>query len=243
MTGPKRAAAIVTGASAGIGADVARRLLDAGETVVNLSAEPPAFSHRDLETIILDLTDRRATEKVAADLSNAFDVTRFVHCAGAVRPARLEEVSLNDLDYLVELHLSCAVTIMKAALPAMRSARFGRVVLISTRGVLGLATRSAYSATKGAMLSLARTWAIELAGAGVTVNVVAPGPIETELFVRHVPDPERRAAIADAVPVNRLGKPEDIGRVVYFLLEPESSFITGQTFFVCGGASLGTLSM
>ncbi|PCI54740.1 MAG: short-chain dehydrogenase [Alphaproteobacteria bacterium] len=243
MTLKKENVAVVTGGSLGMGADICQRLLADGVTVINLSYEPAKFSHENLNNMNVDLTDRVATHAVAQEIARQYNVSRFIHCAGTVRPACLDDVKLDDLDYLTELHLGCAITLVQAFVPAMREAHFGRIILISSRGVLGLPTRTVYSATKGAMLSMARTWAMELADQGITVNTVAPGPVATELFLKFVPSPERQAEIAATVPVKRLGKAEDIGRVVHFLLEEDSSFITGQTMYICGGASLGTLTM
>ncbi len=243
MTTKQNNIAVVTGGSLGMGVDICQRLLADGVTVINLSYEPSKFNHPNLHTINVDLTDRAATQAVASDIATEHNVSRFIHCAGTVRPAAVDDVALEDLDYLTELHLGCAITLTQAFIPAMREAGFGRIILISSRGVLGLPTRTVYSATKGAMLSMARTWAMELADQGITVNTIAPGPVATELFQKFVPDPERQAEIAATVPVKRLGKVEDIGRVVHFLLDEDSSFITGQTFYICGGASLGTLTM
>jgi NAD(P)-dependent dehydrogenase (short-subunit alcohol dehydrogenase family) len=127
----------------------------------------------------------------------------------------------------------------------MRARRFGRIVLLSSRGALGLATRSAYSATKAGMIGLARTWALELAPEGITVNVVAPGPISgTEMFHAVVPaESERERRLAEAVPVKRLGTPDDVARAVAFFAHPANSFVTGQVLYVCGGASVGTLTL
>lgn len=243
MTRHKETVAVVTGGSLGIGADICERLLQEGMRVINLSNQPPKVAHSKFETINVDLTDRLATEKSAKDISEKYQVIKFVHCAGAVRPAHLEDVKPEDLDYLTQLHLGCAITLMQYFLPGMRSAKTGRVVLISSRAVLGLATRTVYSATKAAMLGITRTWALEFAKDGITVNAIAPGPIVTELFQQHIPDPEKQAAIATTVPVQRLGKPSDIGRAVHFLLDDENGFITGQTWYICGGASLGIISM
>ena len=237
------ASAVVTGGSLGIGADVCQRFLDNGLDVINLSNQEPKIAHQRLTTISIDLTDRDATRKAAKEIAAGSQVTRFVHCAGTVRPAVLDEVELDDLDYLTELHINSAVTLTQAFAPAMRSSGFGRIVLISTRGILGLKTRTSYAATKAAMLGLVRTWALELAEFGVTVNAIAPGPIETEMFLEHLPDAEVRRQLASNVPVQRLGAPGDIGRVVEFLAAKDSGFITGQTLYVCGGASLGVLTM
>ena len=235
--------AVVTGGSLGIGADVCARFLGAGMNVINLSNQKPKLVHDRLTTIDVDLADRDATKSVAAEVAQQYSVTRLVHCAGAVRPALLEAVELSDIDYLNELHINSAVRLAQAFLPAMKSHQLGRIVLISTRGILGLKTRTAYAATKSAMLGLVRTWALEFAEYGITVNAVAPGPIETEMFREHVPDQSVREELARNVPVQRLGKPQDIGRVVQFLTDSESGFVTGQTWYVCGGASLGVLTM
>ena len=235
--------AVVTGASLGIGADVSQRFLDSGMQVVNLSNQTPKISHPNLRTVNVDLTDRSALKAVAAELASEFTVTRFVHCAGAVRPALLESVDPNDLDYLNALHVTSAVILAQAFLPAMKANKFGRIVLISTRAILGLKNRTAYASSKAAQLGLARTWALDLAEHGITANVIAPGPIETEMFLEQLPDSAVRRELAQNVPVQRLGTPADIGRVVDFLANRESGFITGQTWYICGGASLGALTM
>src|SRR5581483_9737772 len=156
----------------------------------------------------------------------------------------LERVTLAELESLTQLHVGTAIALVQANLATMRSRRFGRVVLVSTRAVLGLAQRTVYSATKAALIGLARTWALELAADGITVNVVAPGPIaETEMFHELVPrGSERLARVERAIPVGRLGQPADVARAVLFFAAPHSDFITGQTLFVCGGTSVGSMS-
>jgi 3-oxoacyl-[acyl-carrier protein] reductase len=168
-----------------------------------------------------------------------------VHNAGAIRAALLAEVTAADMTALMQLHLNTALTLVQAALPSMRAAGFGRIILISSRAALGLATRTAYSATKAGMIGMARTWALELAPDGITVNVVAPGPIrETEMFHEVIPaDSPREEALAAAIPVKRLGAPDDVAQAVMFFASPASSFITGQTLFVCGGSSIGSITI
>lgn len=235
--------AVVTGGSLGIGADVCARFLDQGLQVINLSNQPAKIDHANLRNIEVDLTDRVALRKIAADIAQQYDVSRLVHCAGAVRPELLESTDLEDLDYLNELHVVSITLLAQTFQPAMKTAGFGRIIMISTRGILGLEARTAYASSKSALLGLARTWALEMAGIGITVNVIAPGPIETEMFCEHLPEQERRAEVAKNVPVKRLGAPQDIGRVIEFLADEDSGFITGQTWYVCGGASLGVLTM
>ncbi len=235
--------AVVTGGSGGIGVEICRQMLDAGYEVVSLSLDKPNERHPRLHSIEVDLTDRAATGRAAADVAARFDVTHVVHNAGAIRPALLADASLDDLEALTRLHIGAAMTLVQAMLPAMRKSHFGRVVLMSSRGALGLATRSVYAATKSGLIGLARTWALELAADGITVNVVAPGPIAgTEMFHEVVPKgSEREQALAQAIPVQRLGRPDDVARAVMFFCARDNGFITGQTLYVCGGASVGTI--
>ncbi len=126
----------------------------------------------------------------------------------------------------------------------MESQQFGRIVLMSSRGALGLPTRTAYSATKAGMVGMARTWSLELAAKGITVNVVAPGPIQTDMFYDVVPaGSEREQNIAKGIPVQRLGRADDVARAVMFFSDPANSFITGQTLYVCGGASVSSVTI
>ena len=149
--------AAVTGGSAGIGHAICEALLASGYEVVSLARRRSAIAHARLHSIEVDLADRAATAAAAQDLARRFDVTTLVHNAGVIRPALLPDVQLEDLDALVELHLGCAIQLLQAALPAMRRTGFGRVVLLSSRAAVGLATRTAYSATKAGMLGMART--------------------------------------------------------------------------------------
>ena len=236
--------AAVTGGSAGIGRAICADLLGRGYEVVSLARRRSDLDHPKLHSIEVDLTDRTATAEAVRELVRRFEVTTVVHNAGVIRPALLPDVQLGDLDALVELHLGCAIQLVQGALPAMRAACFGRVVLLSSRAALGLATRTSYSATKAGMLGMARTWALELAGDGITVNVVAPGPIRTDMFHDVVPagsDKERQ--LAAAVPVRRLGESADVARAVAFFADPANGFVTGQVLYVCGGTSVGSLTL
>ncbi len=238
--------ALVTGGSTGIGDTLCRELLDNGYRVVNVSRRASPREHAELHNYAADLSDPAATTAVAAQIAAEHAVTDIVHNAGVIRPALLGAVDIADLDVLTHLHLGAAITLAQACLPTLRDCGSGRIVLISSRAAVGLETRTCYSATKSGMMGMARTWALELGTAGVTVNVVAPGPIaETEMFdgAVSVEDEEKRAAIAHSIPVGRLGNPADVARAVLFFLSPDNSFVTGQTLFVCGGASIGSLSL
>jgi NAD(P)-dependent dehydrogenase (short-subunit alcohol dehydrogenase family) len=241
----ERPVAIVTGGSAGIGETICRRLLGAGYDVVSLARRCPQWSDPALHAVEVDLADARATEQAAASVARQFAVGTVIHNAGAIRANLLPEVKQQDLHDLAQLHLGAAILIVQAVLPGMRARKFGRIVLISSRAALGLQTRTAYSATKAGMVGMARTWALELAPAGITVNVVAPGPIaDTEMFREVIPaGSERETALAKSIPVGRLGRGEDVARAVMFFAAPENSFVTGQLLYVCGGTSVASFSL
>ncbi|MBL8342524.1 MAG: SDR family oxidoreductase [Rubrivivax sp.] len=244
-TAARRGTALVTGTSTGIGRVLCEHLLAGGYHVLALARRATPLAHPQLTQVSVDLADRQATAEVAHALAAEHTITTIVHNAGSIRPALLADVSLDDLSTLAELHLGSAITLAQAALPAMRAAHFGRIVLVGSRGALGLATRSAYAATKAGMVGLARTWALELAPEGITVNVVAPGPIRgTEMFHEVVPaESEREKRLATAIPVQRLGTPEDVARAVDFFVDPAAGFVTGQVLYVCGGASVGSITI
>ena len=239
------AAALVTGGASGVGAEICRQMLDAGYEVIALDRNAPATSHSRLHHVVVDLLDADVTRAAAEDLVARFRISHIVHNAGAIRPALLPAVQQNDLHDLVQLHLGAPLLLVQAALPAMREAGFGRIILLSSRAALGAETRSAYSATKAGIIGLARTWALELASSGVTVNVIAPGPIGgTAMFHDVIPaGSEREAKLAAGIPVRRLGRPADVARAVLFFADADSGFITGQTLFVCGGSSIGSLAI
>jgi NAD(P)-dependent dehydrogenase (short-subunit alcohol dehydrogenase family) len=241
MTTTKRCA-VVTGGSAGIGAEICQQLLAEGYEVVSLSRRAPAFTHERLHSVEVDLADRAATALAAREVAERFQPDTLVHNAGVILPAKLEEVKLEDLDTLVEIHLGAAIQLAQAMLPAMKAGGFGRIVLLSSRGALGLAGRTNYGATKSGMFGMARTWALELAPHGVTVNVVAPGPVQTDMFHEIVPVGSPKVeALAASIPVKRLGQPNDVAHAVKFFTSAEAGFVTGQVLYVCGGTSLGGL--
>ena len=234
--------ALVTGGSAGIGACIVDHLLDAGYEVVSMARRPPERRDPRLHSVLVDLADPKATAQAAAEAAVRFPFTTVVHNAGVIKPALLPDVKLADLDALTHIHLSSAITIVQHALPAMHAAGFGRVILMSSRGALGLQTRTAYAATKAGMIGMARTWALELAPQGITVNVVAPGPIQTDMFWDVIPEgSDKEKQVAAGLPVKRIGRPDDVARAVMFFADPLNSFVTGQVLYVCGGASVGSL--
>ena len=236
--------ALVTGGSAGIGKSICQHLLADGYTVLNLSRRELDEKHERLVNYPVDLADTEATKHAIGVLASQYDISTLVHNAGVIRPNLIEDVKLEDLTYLSDLHLSASVLLIQGVLESMKKASFGRIVIISSRAMLGLETRTAYSTTKAGQVGLTRTLAMELGQFGITVNAVAPGPIVTDMFTDVVPeDSDKAAKIAASMPVKRLGQPDDVSRAVMFLVSPDNGFITGQCLFVCGGASLGSLTL
>lgn len=236
---------VVTGGSTGIGASICQLFLSLGLQVVNLSRRPLELDSARLINVPVDLSDRIETQTVALELAGQHEVTGFVHNAGLIRPDRLGEIDVDDYEYLGQVHIGAAITLAQAFLPTMKARQFGRIVLITSRAALGLAGRSSYSATKSGMMAMARTWALELGEHGITVNTVAPGPIEdTEMFDSIMgSDPAKALALASSIPVGRLGQSTDVANAVAFFCDDKAGFITGQTLMVCGGASIGSLAL
>ncbi|MFV0383215.1 SDR family NAD(P)-dependent oxidoreductase [Paracoccus sp. (in: a-proteobacteria)] len=232
--------AVITGGNKGIGADLAAAMTARGWRVVSLARHPgdaPEVQH-----VTCDLSDPQAVASAAGDIAAQHEVTHFIHNAGIILPNLIEDAQPADMLALTQLHLASALTLTQAFLPAMKKRRFGRILFNASRAALGAKTRTAYSASKAGMIGMARTWALELAEHGITVNVVAPGPILTDNFWGIVPkDSPQEASLASRIPVGRLGTVADVTRAFMFLAEPEAGFITGQTLFVCGGASIGTV--
>ncbi|AZW55382.1 SDR family NAD(P)-dependent oxidoreductase [Bordetella parapertussis] len=236
----KPTAYLVTGASSGIGAAIARALLDAGHRVVNIDYRLPADAPQGLASYQADLTDEAQTLAVAREVTEAYDIVGLVNNAGATRPGTADTATLADLDYVVALHLRTAMILVQAALPAMRAAGYGRIVNMSSRAALGKPERVVYSATKAGLIGLTRTLAMELGGDGITVNAIGPGPIATELFRNSNPEgAPRTQRIIDSIVVKRLGTPEDVARAAMSFLSPDNGFVTGQVLYVCGGTTLG----
>lgn len=236
--------AILTGGSSGIGANLSGHLVDAGFTVLSLSRRAPANPGKSVIAVPVDLTDPQATTEVAQELAAKYPVTTIVHNAGSIREKPLPQATSDDLLALTNLHLHAPLALVQANLQTMRDAHYGRILLMSTRAVLGLANRTVYSTTKSGMLGMARTWALELAADGITCNVVCPGPIaETDMFHELIPaGSDKMKTVAQSVPVKRLGTPKDVSRAVMFFISPEADFVTGQTLFVCGGTSVGSIT-
>jgi 3-oxoacyl-[acyl-carrier protein] reductase len=230
---------LITGASKGIGLALSNRLSERGHTVVGLARRLPAERFPG-KLISVDLSDDKDTETKLAGLMQQYEFDGVVNNVSLVNPEPLGEIALSRLDDVMRVNLHPALQIVQAMLPNMLAKRWGRIVNVTSLTVLGAVNRTSYAAAKAGLNSFARTWALELANTGITANVVAPGPTETELFRQHNPpgsDGEQR--YLSMVPMKRFGKPEEIAAAIEFLLSEDAGFMTGQTLYVDGGASIG----
>jgi 3-oxoacyl-[acyl-carrier protein] reductase len=227
---------LITGASRGIGYALAERLAAVGDTPVGLARTAPArFPGEFFE---VDLADRAATDAVLAK-ALATPVDAVVNNVGIVRTGMLGAVDLDDLAEVYDLTVRVAVQVTQAALPGMRAQHWGRIVNVTSLVAVGLADRTAYGAAKAALEFCSRAWASELGPAGITVNSVAPGPTETELFRQNNPEGSAGAArYLAGSRVGRIGRPDELAATIAFLLSDDAGYITGQTLRVDGGGSI-----
>jgi NAD(P)-dependent dehydrogenase (short-subunit alcohol dehydrogenase family) len=220
--------ALVTGASSGIGAAIVERLLRDGWRVTGISRRPAPFDHPAFDHLSLDLGKIDGIAKAVANITP----TALVHAAGLLKIGALGSLDHADGAAMWRLHVEVAERLANALAPRLPTG--GRIVLIGSRTASGAAGRGQYAATKAALVALARSWAIELAPRGITVNVVAPAATDTPMLR----DPVRSTIAPKRPPIGRFIKPEEVAGTVAFLLSADAAAITGQQLVICGGSSL-----
>lgn len=227
--------AVVTGASSGIGLAVVTRLLDEGWRVTGIARRPtpaPAGhgAHTGFTGLRVDLTDLDALSRALTAVDD--DVDAIVHAAGIQRTAMLGALNPADAAAMWQVNVAAASHLVNTLSGRLVSG--GRVVLVGSRTMAGVAGKSHYAATKAALVGLSRSWAMELLPRGITVNVVAPGPTDTPMLN----DPTRAGTPSKVPPLGRLIRPQEVAGLVSFLLGPDAGALTGQHLVMCGGASL-----
>ncbi|HHE46453.1 MAG TPA: SDR family oxidoreductase [Bacteroidetes bacterium] len=239
--------ALITGAGRGIGAVIAERFATEGATVVVAdiifaAAEEIVDKIRTsggrAEAVLLDVTDKPQTVELIADLVKRYDrLDILINNAGITRDALAMRMKEEEWDAVIDINLKGTWIPSQAVIRPMRRQKWGRIVNTASVAALGNVGQANYAASKGGVISLTRTLALELARSGVTVNCVAPGAIMTPML-EAVPE-EMRSQYLERIPVRRFGTPEDVASLHLFLCSDLASYITGQTIFVDGGLSVG----
>lgn len=231
---------LVTGASKGIGRAICQRLQEDGYAVMGVARTRPSDFPSNIELHTLDLSHRQALKQFLQTPVMQEPFYGLINNVGIVPSGMLEDVCDEDIYTAVQLNIEVAILFSQALAKGMRASGIGRIVNISSRAALGKASRTIYSMTKAGMIGMTRSWALELADQGITVNAIAPGPIETEFFrsVNNLNDP-RTQSLLNSIPIKRMGRPEDVANAVAYFTDERTSFVTGQTHFVCGGMTIG----
>jgi len=233
--------ALVTGASRGIGAAIADKLAAEGARVFGTATSESgadAINQRAVEGLTGLVLDVNNTDDISAVLSEitqqASTPTILVNNAGITRDQLLMRMSEDDWEMVLDTNLRSVYRLSKACLRGMMKARSGRIINIaSVVGSMGNAGQANYAAAKAGMMGFTRSLAREVGSRGITVNVVAPGFIDTDM-TRELNDVQRDAMLKD-IPLNRLGEADEIAEAVGFLASSSAAYITGQTLHVNGG--------
>ncbi|WAT02886.1 3-oxoacyl-ACP reductase FabG [Rouxiella chamberiensis] len=233
--------ALVTGASRGIGRAIAEKLVAGGARVIGTATSEKgaedisAYLGENGKGIALNVTDSSSIEQLLTTIRAEFgEIDILVNNAGITRDNLLMRMKDDEWQDILDTNLTSVFKLSKAVMRAMMKKRFGRIITIgSVVGTMGNAGQANYAAAKAGLIGFSKSLAREVASRGITVNVVAPGFIETDM-TRALTD-DQRAGILSSVPANRLGDAKEIASAVAFLASDEASYITGETLHVNGG--------
>jgi 3-oxoacyl-[acyl-carrier protein] reductase len=232
---------LVTGGSRGIGRATAAAFVANGDRVaVTYRSEPPADAEElGLLCVPCDVTDADQVEQAFATIEEAWGpVEVLVSNAGITRDTLMLRMSDDDFTEVLDANLAGGFRVAKRAVKGMMRARWGRIIFLSSVvGQAGQAGQANYAASKAGLVGLCRSLAREFASRNITANVVAPGPIVTDM-TDVLPD-DTKAAITDAVPLGRFGTPDEVAATIRFLASDEAAYITGAVIPVDGGMAMG----
>ncbi|MBO6466804.1 MAG: acetoacetyl-CoA reductase [Pelagibacteraceae bacterium] len=233
--------ALVTGGTRGIGAAIAKKLKEDGYTVVssyvgNTEKAEEFTKNTGIKTYKFDAgyfeSCQKAVQEIENDLGSNIDI--IVNNAGITRDKFFHKMAPEDWSAVINTNLNSMFNITRSVIEKMRANKFGRIISISSiNGLKGQVGQSNYSAAKAGIIGFSKAVALENANKGITVNVVAPGYIGTDM-VKKI-DPKILETIVSQIPTGRLGEPDEIGSLVSYLASDKASFITGATLSINGG--------
>jgi NAD(P)-dependent dehydrogenase (short-subunit alcohol dehydrogenase family) len=237
------AVAIVTGAGSGIGAATARALAQRGDQVVCADvrlegAKETARNLKDAIAVEVDVTSAASCDGMVDEALRRYgDVHSVITCAGVEKHGPGHEFSEEDFDWIIDVNLKGTWLSARSAVRAMMNVGHGGTVVMigSINSIVGNPGASAYCASKGGVLMLGRTLALDWAQYGVRVNIVGPGVVDTPMSAKSLADPQKRARMMEKTPLGRPAPPEEIASVIVFLTSDASSFMTGAYVPVDGG--------
>lgn len=242
-------AALITGGSKGIGLAIAVEFAKAGADVMICSRNEEelqaaaekisGMASGKVEYQVTDMTDRAAVKRLAAETEKRLGkVDILINNAGSNTPQATEEIDDATWDRLIELNLTSCLMLTREVLPGMKQRGWGRVIYTaSIMGITASSNRSAYCGTKGALISMAHSQAVELGADGITVNCISPGPIATDLPMSLL-DEETQARFATRTALGRWGQPEELAGPALLLASEAGSYITGENLVVDGGCTI-----
>lgn len=234
----KNKCVLVTGATKGIGWAVSQHLADLGAHVVGL-----ARNTQDIDfpgyLYACDFANAGESEEVLRMLREKYPVDAIVNNVGTVMPQSIGEVDFESLYQVFDLNVRSAVQVAQTFIPSMKARQEGRIINITSRAAHGAYDRTSYSAAKSALLGCTKTWALELAPYGITVNAISPGPTETALLRQNCPEgSEVEQKVLSSIPLGRFAQADEIAAAVAFFLSDAAAYITGQELLIDGGSSL-----
>lgn len=243
--------AIVTGGAKGIGLGIARELArhgcrlalwDMDVEALHAATDEIAALGVEVQSFQVNVAAQEQVESAVTQLQGKWGrIDVLVNNAGIGGDKLVAKMDLDFWKRVIDINLTSQFICSKAVIPGMVERNFGRIINIGSRAWLGNRGQASYSASKGGVVSFTRSLALEFARNGITANVVAPGIVETPLFAT-LKD-EVVDSLKKSVPMQRIGQPDDVARAVRFFAEPDSSYVTGQLLYVCGGRSLSSPSV
>ncbi|MCW7492632.1 SDR family oxidoreductase [Leptospira sp. 2 VSF19] len=238
----KESIVLVTGGSGGIGREIVRTLVLAGFSVWNLDKVRPSSpilqeTYRELDLSETPFVVERGISKIIQESSEVGDLYGLVHNAGFGGPYHpITEVSIEEWESIFRINLNSLFLLSKLLLPIFKSQSFGRIVAIaSSLSIVGSANSVAYSASKHGLVGFIRSIADEWGKFGITANAVSPGFVDTSMGIQEDQITDHKSKIIEKTPVRRIAEPSEIARVVNFLLQKESGYISGSNWTVDGG--------